>query len=156
MSSAPVLLGLLLAGLGGCTAAGTPPVIVIHAPKADLRLEVARTESQRERGLMDRPTIAPHTGMIFVFDQDGPVEFWMKDTLASLDMIFIGADGTVRAVDARVPTVSPALPDSRIPLEPGTAKYVIELAAGEAALDGIAPGVKLDVSGVPSSLPSPN
>jgi uncharacterized membrane protein (UPF0127 family) len=46
-------------------------------------------------------------------------------------------------VYANVAVVSPTLPDAQIPREPGTAKYVIELHAGEAAADGIVPGVKL-------------
>lgn len=123
--------------------------VVVRAPKADLTLEVARTETQREYGLMNRTKIAPHTGMLFVFDADGPVAFWMKNTRVSLDMIFIGADGTVRRVFANVPVVDPKLGDDAIPREPGAAKYVIELRAGEAAPDGIVPGVKLDVRGIP-------
>jgi uncharacterized membrane protein (UPF0127 family) len=127
------------------------PTITVHAPQADLTLEVARTSAQREHGLMDRTTVPPHTGMIFVFDADEQVEFWMKDTLAPLDMIFIAADGTVRQVYSNVAVVSPTLSDAQIPREGGYAKYVIELAAGEAAQDGIAAGTKLDLREVPPS-----
>jgi uncharacterized protein len=123
--------------------------VVVHAPRADLTLEVARTEAQREHGLMDRTTIAPHTGMIFVFERDEPVAFWMKDTLVPLDMVFIGADGTVRQIFANVSVVPRSLSDDEIPREAAQAKYVIELAAGEAARDGIVDGVKLDLHGVP-------
>lgn len=121
------------------------PTVVIRAPKAELHLEVARTEPERETGLMDRTVVAPHTGMIFVFDADAPVQFWMKDTRVPLDMIFVGADGTVRTVYANVATPPPAVPDAGIAREAGVAKYVIELAAGEAARDGIAAGVRLPV-----------
>ncbi len=123
--------------------------IVVHAPNADLTLETARTEPAREQGLMDRAVLAPHTGMLFVFERDERVDFWMKDTLVPLDMIFIAADGTVRRVFSKVPVVSPALPDEQIPREGAQAKYVIELAAGEASIDGIVAGVKLDLSGAP-------
>jgi len=125
------------------------PTVTVRAPLADLTLEVARTEPQRERGLMDRKSVAPHTGMIFVFDGDGPVQFWMKDTLEPLDMIFIGADGRVRRIYAKVPVIATGAGDDVIPRESGSAKYVIELAAGEAAKDGIVTGTKLDLSGVP-------
>jgi uncharacterized protein len=127
------------------------PAVTVRAPRTDLTLEVARTEPQRERGLMDRKSVAPHTGMIFVFDGDAPVEFWMKDTLEPLDMIFVGADGKVRRIYANVPVVAAGVGDDAIPREEGTAKYVIELAAGEAAKDGIVTGTKLDLSRVPSS-----
>lgn len=119
------------------------PVAVVHAPAATLRLQVARTEEQRERGLMGVTHLPARTGMLFVFERDEPVAFWMKDTLIPLDMVFVGADGLVRRVYANVQMVSPALPDSKIPLERGTAKFVIELPAGEAARDGLRPGARV-------------
>ena len=119
--------------------------VTVRAPKAELRLEVAATAADRERGLMDRRTLAPHTGMLFVFDADAPVEFWMKDTLVPLDMIFVGADGTVRTVYANVPPAQAALADDAIPREAGVAKYVIELNAGEARNDGIVDGLHLTI-----------
>lgn len=127
------------------------PSVVVHAPRADLTLEVARTEAQREHGLMDRTAIPPHTGMIFVFERDEQVAFWMKETLVPLDMIFVGADGGVRRVFANVAVVPSSLSDDNIPRETGNAKYVIELRAGEAAQDGITAGVELDLHGVPAS-----
>ena len=125
------------------------PTVVVHAPRADLTLEVARTQAQREHGLMDRTAIPPRTGMIFVFERDELVGFWMKDTLVPLDMIFVAADGSVRRVFSNVAVVSRTMPDDEIPREVAAAKYVIELRAGEAAADGIAEGVKLDLRGVP-------
>jgi uncharacterized membrane protein (UPF0127 family) len=131
--------------------AATLPVVVVHAPHAALTLEVARTGPDREYGLMNRSQIAPHTGMIFVFDGDGPVAFWMKNTRVPLDMVFISADGTVRRVYGNVAVVSTSLPDADIPREAGVGKYVIELPAGEASKDGIAAGVRLDLRDVPSA-----
>jgi len=133
--------------------APTPPVqhlptMTVRAPSATLTLQVARTEWQREFGLMNVAALPEHTGMLFVFPQDGPVAFWMKDTLIPLDMVFVGNDWTVRAVAPRVPIVPSTMPDENIPLERGTAKYVIELASGEAAQDGIVPGVRLDAVAV--------
>lgn len=129
------------------------PTVAVHAPKADLTLEVARTAAQREHGLMNRTELPPHTGMIFVFEGDDFVNFWMKNTLLPLDMIFIGADGTVRRVYANVPVLHPQPSDAQIPVEGAKAKFVIELGAGEAAKDGIAEGVKLDVRAVPPAQP---
>ena len=127
--------------------------VTVHAPKANLTLEVARTEAQREHGLMNRTSLAPHAGMIFVFPGDGPIDFWMKDTLIPLDMVFIGADGTVRKIYHRVPVLAPGTADVKIPLEAGTAQYVIELAAGDAEVEGLSDGVKLDLKSVPPALP---
>jgi len=133
-------------------AASALPAVTIAAPKAQLHLEVARTLEQREYGLMNRTSVPEHTGMIFVFADDAPISFWMKDTLVPLDMVFVGGDGVVRAVFPNVAVLPPSTPDSAIPLETARAKYVIELAAGEARKDGLAPGVKLDLSGVPEPL----
>jgi uncharacterized membrane protein (UPF0127 family) len=127
--------------------------IVVHAPKADLTLETARTEPAREQGLMNRAVLPPNTGMLFVFERDERVDFWMKDTLVPLDMIFVAGDGAVRQVFANVPVVAPTLPDEQIPREGAPAKYVIELPAGEASADGIVEGVKLDLSGAPPAQP---
>ena len=143
-----VLLALLLAVAPSAAPPTTPtpqhlPTISVRAPKARLVLQVAKTEEQRELGLMSVTKLAPHTGMVFVFDRDGPVEFWMKDTLIPLDMVFVGADGRVRNVAADVPVVPLDTPDNAIPRRAGSGKYVIELAAGEAAHDGIAAGTLL-------------
>jgi uncharacterized protein len=117
--------------------------VTVHAPNAALHLQVASTEPQRERGLMSVTRLAPHTGMVFVFEKDEPVDFWMKDTLIPLDMVFISADGTVRRVFANVPVVPLSMADADIPRESAQAKYVIELAANEASSDGLKPGVRL-------------
>ncbi len=87
-----------------CCAAALPT----HCPRCARPTPLSRSrsrrrEAQREHGLMDRTAVAPHTGMIFVFDRDDAVAFWMKNTLVPLDMIFVGADGTVRRVSANVP-----------------------------------------------------
>ena len=120
----------------------TLPAVSVQAPLATLRLQVARTAEQRERGLMYVRRLPAHAGMVFVFDDDETVSFWMKDTLVPLDMIFVAADGRVRTV---YPNVAPAasLPDDQIPIETATAKYVVELAGGDAARDGIVPGARL-------------
>ena len=115
------------------------------AQYAVLTLQVARTQEQLETGLMWVTALPKHAGMIFVFPADGTQSFWMKDTLIPLDMVFVAADGTVRKVFANVPVVSPSLPDAKIPLETADAKYVIELPAREAALDGIAQGLKIEL-----------
>jgi uncharacterized membrane protein (UPF0127 family) len=119
------------------------PTTTIRTQRATLTLQVAKTEAQRERGLMSVTKLAPHTGMVFVFEEDAPVEFWMKDTLIPLDMIFVGADCVVRRVFSNVPVVPLDTPDDQIPRRDGTAKFVIELPANEAPDDQIIASMKL-------------
>lgn len=119
------------------------PAIWLRAPRARLYVQVARTEPQRERGLMGVRKLAARTGMLFVFGSDAPIEFWMKDTLVPLDMVFIGRNGVVRTVFANVPVVPVDTPDDQIPRRDGIAKYVLELPASEAARDGFTSGVHI-------------
>ena len=59
-------------------------------------VEWEMTDVEREKGLMNRRSMANDHGMLFDFRPlDEPVVFWMKDTYLPLDMIFIGADGRV-------------------------------------------------------------
>lgn len=119
------------------------PTVAVRTPNATLTLQVAKTDRQREVGLMNVRSLPAHGGMIFVFPGDGPVAFWMKDTLIPLDMVFVAPDGTVRSIAPRVPIVPLTMPDENIPMERGNAKYVIEVASGEAEADGIVVGTHL-------------
>jgi uncharacterized membrane protein (UPF0127 family) len=131
------------------TATTNPQPITITAPKAALAVRVANTYATREYGLMCITSLAPHTGMVFVFsDGDLRRSFWMKNTLIPLDMVFVRKNGRVDTVAANVPSTTPATTDLDIPWRYGIGTYVIELAAGEAARDGIVRGAHLDVSRV--------
>ena len=94
-------------------------------------VEVAATEQQQDTGLMFRPTVPAGTGMLFPWPQPQVSDMWMKNTIAPLDMVFIGADGTVKAIAED--TVPYSLRDisSGVPV-----LATLELAAGvTAALD---------------------
>ena len=139
-----MISGLILAAATALPAPQSLPTMAVHAPKAVLTLQIADDEEKRERGLMSVTKLQPHTGMVFVFDREAQADFWMKDTLIPLDMVWVGADGVVRSIDAKVPIAPLDMPDNQIPLEHGTGKFVIELASGEAAKDGIVPGTHLN------------
>jgi len=66
-------------------------------------LEVAVTNEQKEKGLMNRSSLANNRGMVFVFRPARNVTFWMKDTLISLDMIFINNGSIVKIVKGAIP-----------------------------------------------------
>lgn len=123
------------------------PPIAVAAPAATLTLRIANDNDTREYGLMCVLALPEHTGMIFVFNGgDMFHDFWMKNTLIPLDMVWVNARGQVTTVAANVPATTVSTPDEKIPHRNGTGSFVIELAAGEAARAGIKPGVVLDIS----------
>jgi uncharacterized membrane protein (UPF0127 family) len=109
-----------------------------------VRVEVARTEPQREKGLMFRTDLARDRGMLFVFDETENHTFWMHNTLIPLDMIFLGDD---RAVVGVVANATPRTDNARTVNKPS--RYVVEVAAGEAAAHGVAPGTRAAFIDVP-------
>ena len=55
-------------------------------------IEIADSESEREKGLMFRESLAKNSGMLFVFEKEEKYSFWMKNTLTALDIIWINED----------------------------------------------------------------
>lgn len=100
-----------------------------------LKIELADTEPLRELGLMCRPSIANDRGMLFDFNPPQPVTFWMRNTLISLDMVFIASDGRISRIAHDVTPMSDDVTASG-----GTIRGVLELGAGRAAALGLAPG----------------
>jgi uncharacterized protein len=109
-----------------------------------VRVEVARTEPQREKGLMFRTDLARDRGMLFVFDETENHTFWMRNTFIPLDMIFLGDD---RAVVGVVATATPRTDTARAVGKPS--RYVVEVGGGEAAAHGVAPGTRATFIDVP-------
>ncbi len=93
--------------------------------------EVARSESERARGLMYRAQLAKDRCMFFVYEEDGRHPIWMKNCLISLDVLWISADGTVVEIQENVPPCSPLRGDD-CPSYGGSrpARHFVEFAAG--------------------------
>lgn len=97
-------------------------------------IEIADDPGERSRGLMFRQEMDKSHGMLFVFEESQPVGFWMKNTPLPLDLVFIGQDGKVRAIEKGEPF-------SEAPIAPGEpVRFVLELNAGTAAAAGIEEG----------------
>jgi uncharacterized protein len=104
-------------------------VIVGHGgPEHVFEVEMALTAKQQEIGDMFRTNIPQGSGMLFDWGYPRPSQMWMKNTLVSLDMIFINADGTIRSIAERTTPRSLAVIDSR-----GPVRATLEVVGGTTA-----------------------
>lgn len=104
-----------------------------------ITLEFAITPAERTMGLMHRTSIEPDAGMLFIFTDDKPRTFWMKNTLIPLDIIFLDADGTVQNVAQGERMVESGYHSLR------PARMVLELNVGWCAQHGLKAGDVIDM-----------
>lgn len=118
----------------------------IILPRGKIYAEVADTPASRALGLSGRAGLANDEGMLFVFDYPGKYGFWMKDMLFSIDMVWIAEDGTVVHIerDATPESYFNHTPPQTFVNTPD-AKYVLELAAGQADMFGLYLGTKVKI-----------
>jgi uncharacterized protein len=130
-------LALVLAWPAGAQTSFERTSLEIESASGTLNFEVelASTPEQRRQGLMFRENLAADQGMLFDFGDTVPVTMWMRNTLISLDMLFIAADGRIARIVADTEPLSDAVIGSGDPV-----RAVLELAAGTSAELGIAVG----------------
>ncbi len=124
--------------------AASPAVTFPDGSKAVI--EVVSDEMTRAQGLMFRSSLGGDRGMLFIFPDSAEHSFWMKNTLIPLDIIWIDEAKTIVHVARDVPPCKsdpcPSYPPNAV------ARYVLELAAGQAAARGLDEGDKLAFEGV--------
>jgi len=110
------------------------PVAAVTQPVTDssastqMRFEIADTPEKQELGLGNRAVIPDNYGMLFVFQKPDRYGFWMKDMLASIDMVWLSKDGTIVLIDHSVdPSTYPNVFYPPVPVS-----YVLETRAGYA------------------------
>jgi uncharacterized membrane protein (UPF0127 family) len=108
--------------------------------KKSVDVEIAKTDPDRQRGLMYRTSMPENDGMLFIFERQRKLSFWMRNTCIPLDMIFVAEDGTIVKIEENVPTLTDQTFPSECP-----AKYVVEMNAGWCRKNGVAAGQRLDV-----------
>jgi len=97
-------------------------------------LEIADTYDSRTYGLMQRDSMPSDHGMIFVFPDEQPLAFWMKNTRIPLDIIYANSAGKVVSILQMKPYDLNTYPSD------APAQYAIELNAGAAAAAGVKAG----------------
>jgi uncharacterized membrane protein (UPF0127 family) len=124
------------------------PAAELHIQSASgdrvLRIEVATTPEQSERGLGYRDALPPDAGMLFDLGSTRTQAFWMKGMRFALDFVWIADDKRVLAVTPDVPP-QPGAPDAQLHLfsPPAPVRYVLEINAGVSARLGIDAGTQL-------------
>lgn len=134
-----IVLSCFLAGCDASTPATTQAVA--EAPTIDVvlagrqfKLEVAATNAEREKGLMFRKSMPIDHGMLFVFPDVAPRQFWMKNTLLPLDIAYLDEGGLVLNIAQMYPNDLTPVPSD------GPAKYAIELNQGLSQRIGLKAG----------------
>ena len=103
------------------------------------KVEWAKTETQKARGLMYRKQVPLDQGMLLDYNPPQPASIWMRNTLIGLDIIFIRADGTIESIFLGAkPHDETSMPSK------GAVRAVLEVNAGVARLLGIQPGDKVE------------
>ena len=106
-----------------------------------LTAEIAATETQRMTGLMHRFSLAPDSGMLFVFDAPQRRFFWMRNTYVALSIAFIDANGIIVNIEDMAPH------DERSTWSSVPVLYALEMRKGWFAQKGITAGAR--VQGLP-------
>lgn len=106
-----------------------------------LKVELALTEEERERGLMFRKSLGRDEGMVFVFDEPAYQSMWMKNTLIPLSVAFLDGDGRI----LNILDMDPQTLDTHT--SAGPASYAIETNIGWFERNKVKAGDK--VTGLP-------
>lgn len=107
--------------------------LVSQQGNTPLTVEIASTQASRKRGLSGRDSLAPNTGMLFMFGESGYDCFWMKDMKFDIDMLWF--DEFQSLVHMQENASKSTYPNSFCPQTP--ASYVLEVPAGTAKQLGL-------------------
>ncbi|SHJ47984.1 hypothetical protein SAMN02745194_02682 [Roseomonas rosea] len=119
----------------------TEPLVIVtrDGKRHEFQVEMAVEPQHQTVGLMFRPSVGPKEGMLFDWGQPRESSMWMRNTITSLDMLFITQNGTVLRIAERTVPHSLATISSN-----GPVRATLELAAGTAERLGIRVGDKVE------------
>ncbi len=132
-----VLVGYFLSQRHSQRSSPEVEILTQSGERVSFQVELAKTPEERAKGLMFRQYLPSNQGMLFIFDQEKRHWFWMKNTLISLDMIFINQEQRVVGI------VHQAQPEKTNPLGGWKSKYILEINGGLAEKYGIKEGDKI-------------
>lgn len=138
------LLALLLVGSAASCAEGAQrlparELSIIRGDGSSVKLsaEIADDDAERSLGLMHRKKIADGEGMLFVFESDRLLSFWMKNTLVPLSIAYIASDGRILELHDMTPLSLAPVESER------SARYALEVTQGWFERSGVVVGDRL-------------
>ncbi|MCK4909148.1 MAG: DUF192 domain-containing protein [Planctomycetes bacterium] len=105
----------------------TPPQqtpVILRINQHELQIEVVFTPQTRAKGLMNRPSLPENNGMLFIYPNEQPLSFWMKNTRIPLAIAFIKADHTIIQIESMKPF------DANSTVSKKPVKYALEVNDG--------------------------
>lgn len=105
----------------------------------NVEAELARTQEERNFGFMDRKRIPDGTGMLFIFEYDQKLSFWMKNTPHPLSIAYIDSNGIIREIYDMKP-FSLSSVESTV-----SVRYALEVPQGWFKNNNITPGDKISL-----------
>ena len=107
--------------------------------RVEVEVEIADDYAERQRGLMERTELAENAGMLFVFDREQQLSFWMRNTLIPLSIAYIDAEEQIIDIQDMQPLDETSHPSA----EP--AMYALEVNQGFFDEHGVGVGDEVEL-----------
>ena len=141
-------LALILALSSSCASKAQEPTsrpnptlrkALLSVGAATISAEIAATEDERARGLMYRKKLADGEGMLFVFETDQVLSFWMKNTILPLSLAYLSSEGRiVRILDLEPRSLAPRSSERSV-------RYALEVPRGWFGRAGVSVGDLVEI-----------
>ena len=137
----PFLLFILVTSFASCSQKKLPVKQFTITPKegqiCTVEAELASTQEERNFGFMERKKIPDGTGMLFIFEYDQKLSFWMKNTPHPLSIAYIDSNGIIREIYDMTPFSLSSI-ESTV-----SVRYALEVPQGWFQKNNITPGDKI-------------
>ena len=117
------------------------PVVPLYVGDQRIEVELALTPEQQAKGLMHRQAMAEMNGMLFSFERDKILRFYMKDTLIPLSIAYLDKDGVIREIYDMQPQ------DERIVASQWPMRFALEMNQGWFERHKVYPGQRVTLEG---------
>lgn len=133
-------LSLLAAIVLSCDAQSALPVLALRSGDIVVEAELAVSPEDQAKGLMHRERLEDGEGMLFAYESDRRMSFWMKNTKVPLSIAFLAADGEILEIRDMEPESLEVIVSER------SARHALEVPQGWFARVGLEVGERFDLT----------